>query len=45
MALVRIDPKVLSFAELHTFRCFGCGDVRAVEQKKRQQGPAAWPHY
>jgi len=31
MALVRIDPKALSFPKLHTFRCFGCGDVRSIK--------------
>lgn len=41
MALVQIDPRIASFEELHTFRCFGCGDVRAVEQSTnpfRQHG-------
>ncbi len=33
MTLVQIDPRVASFAELHTFLCFDCGDVRAVERK------------
>lgn len=34
MVLVRIDPRVAAFTELHTFRCFACGDVRAIEQQK-----------
>ena len=34
MTLVQIDPRVASFAELHTFRCFACGDVRAVDSEK-----------
>jgi hypothetical protein len=33
MTLAHIVPKVASFAELHTFRCHACGDVRTVEQK------------
>jgi len=44
MTLVLIEPKVTSFTELHTFRCFACGDVRAIEQKKTQAvRAAAWP--
>lgn len=34
MTLVQIDPRVASFAELHTYRCFACGDVRSIEQNK-----------
>jgi transposase-like protein len=33
MVLVRIDPRVASFSELRTFRCFACDDLRATEQK------------
>lgn len=44
MTLVQIDPRVASFAELHTFRCFACGDVRAIEQDKSPYVQAAvWP--
>jgi hypothetical protein len=44
MALVQIDPRVASFAELHTFRCFACGDVRAIEKNKSPYVRAAvWP--
>jgi hypothetical protein len=44
MTLVQIDPQVTSFAELHTFLCFACGDVRAIEQSKGQHiRTAAWP--
>jgi hypothetical protein len=44
MALVQIDPRVASFAELRTFRCFACGDVRAIEQGKSPYVQAAvWP--
>ena len=38
---VQIDPRVASFAELRTFRCFACGDVRAVEQSKTDYVSAA----
>ncbi len=31
MVLVRIDPRVAAFSELHTYRCFSCGGVRADE--------------
>jgi hypothetical protein len=34
MTLVRIKPKVLSFSEVNTFRCFACGDVCRMELKK-----------
>jgi hypothetical protein len=34
MTLVRIKPKVVSFSELDTYRCFACGDVCIVELKK-----------
>src|SRR5450631_1624756 len=34
MTLVQIDPRVASFAELHIFTCFACGDVRAIEREK-----------
>jgi hypothetical protein len=44
MTLVQVDPRVASFAELHTFCCFGCGDVRAIEQEKSSSVRAAvWP--
>ncbi len=44
MTLVLVEPRVASFTELHTFRCFACGDVRAVEQEKAQYiRPAVWP--
>jgi hypothetical protein len=33
MGLVFIEPRVASFAELHIFRCFACGNVRSIEQK------------
>jgi hypothetical protein len=32
MVLVRIDPRVASFSELRTFRCFACDDVRTTER-------------
>jgi hypothetical protein len=32
MVLVRIDPRVASFSELRTFRCFACDDVRMTER-------------
>jgi hypothetical protein len=34
MALVQVDPRVAAFAQLCTFRCFGCGERQAVEQPK-----------
>jgi hypothetical protein len=37
MTLVRIEPRVASFTELHTFRCFACGDVRAIEQDEQKK--------
>jgi hypothetical protein len=43
MMLVQIDPRVASFAELHTFQCFSCGDVRAIEQNKTPFVQAVWP--
>ena len=44
MTLVLIKPRVASFSELHTFHCFACGDVRAVEQDKTHYIRAAvWP--
>ena len=44
MVLVRIDPRVTSFTELLTYRCFDCGDVRAIEQEKTDYvRAAAWP--
>ena len=44
MMLVQIDPRIASFAELHTFRCFARSDVRATERKNTQVvQPAAWP--
>jgi len=33
MGLVLIEPRVASFAELHIFRCFACGNVQSIEQK------------
>ena len=33
MKLIFIEPRVASLSELHIFRCIGCGDVRAIEQK------------
>jgi uncharacterized Zn finger protein len=41
MVLVRVDPRVASFSELRTYRCFACGDVRAVEQSKADYVSAA----
>jgi uncharacterized Zn finger protein len=44
MTLVVVEPRVASFAELHTFRCFACGEVRAIEQEKTHAvQAAAWP--
>jgi len=43
MTLVRIDPRVASFAELHTFQCLACGDVRAIERNKTPFAQAVWP--
>jgi hypothetical protein len=43
MVLVRVDPRVASFSELHTYRCFACGDVRAIEQQKDDYAAAARP--
>jgi len=40
MVLVRIDPRVASFSELHTYRCFTCGDVRAIEHENTNYHPA-----
>jgi len=34
MTLVRIDPRVASFTELHTFRCFACDDLPATDFEK-----------
>jgi len=34
MTLVRIDPRVTSFTELHTFRCFACDDLPATDFEK-----------
>jgi hypothetical protein len=36
MVLVFIEPRVVSFTELHIFRCFACGDMRSIEQKNNQ---------
>jgi transposase-like protein len=44
MVLVRVDPRVAAFSELHTYRCFACGDVRAVERQKTGYLPAIAPH-
>jgi len=41
MVLVRVDPRVASFSELRAYRCFACGDVRAVEQSKADYVSAA----
>ncbi|HEY1475362.1 MAG TPA: hypothetical protein VGF53_14900 [Pseudolabrys sp.] len=41
MVLVRIDTRVASFSELHTFRCFACGYVRAIEHENTNYHPAA----
>jgi predicted RNA-binding Zn-ribbon protein involved in translation (DUF1610 family) len=41
MVLVRIDPRVASFSELHTYRCFTCGDVRAIEHENTNYQPSA----
>jgi transposase-like protein len=43
MVLVRVDPRVASFSELLTYRCFACGDVRAVERQMTDYAPAAAP--
>jgi transposase-like protein len=32
MVLVRIDPRVASFSEVRTFRCFACDDVRTTDR-------------
>jgi hypothetical protein len=40
MVLVRVDSRVTKFSELHTFRCFACGDVRAIEQQETDRIPA-----
>jgi hypothetical protein len=34
MTIVFIEPRVASFNELQIFRCFACGDVRAIERKE-----------
>lgn len=39
--LVFIEPKVASFTELQIFRCFACGDMRSIEQKKSPDDQAA----
>ena len=39
MVLVRVDPRVAAFTELRTYRCFACGDVRAIEQQKTEYTP------
>ena len=44
MTLVLIEPKVASFTELYTFRCFGCGDVRAVTWQDVTAEAAAFGH-
>jgi hypothetical protein len=44
MTLVQIDPQVASFAELQTFCCFACGEVRSIEEHKSPfVQAAAWP--
>jgi len=40
MVLVRIDPRVAAFTELLTYRCFACGDVRAIEQQRGDRRPS-----
>jgi hypothetical protein len=35
MTLVRIRPKIASFSEVDTFRCFACGDVQTMELRSR----------
>jgi hypothetical protein len=35
MTLVRIRPKIASFSEVDTFRCFACGDVQTMELRLR----------
>ena len=37
MTLVRIDPRVTSFTEMHTFRCFACDDLPSMTLEKTQQ--------
>jgi len=37
MTLVRIDPRVTSFTEMHTFRCFACDDLPATTLEKTEQ--------
>jgi hypothetical protein len=44
MTLVLNEPKVASFTELQTFRCFACGDRLTGEQEKTQPvRSAVWP--
>jgi hypothetical protein len=37
MTLVRINPRVTSFTEVHTFRCFACDDLPPMTLEKTQQ--------
>jgi hypothetical protein len=41
MVLVRVDPRVAAFSELLTYRCFACGDVRAIERQMTDYASAA----
>jgi hypothetical protein len=34
MTLVQIDPRVTSFTEMHTFRCFACDDLPPTTLEK-----------
>jgi hypothetical protein len=34
MVLVRIVPRVVSFSELRTYRCFACDDVRGTGHQR-----------
>ncbi len=46
MVLVRVEPRVISFSELRTFRCFACDEIRTTEQRTfrfARVGPVARP--
>lgn len=43
MVLVRVDPRIAAFSELLTYRCFACGDVRAIERQMTDIVPATAP--
>jgi transposase-like protein len=46
MTLVRIEPRVASFTELQTFRCFACDDLPAAElEKTRAVRAVVWPRH